>query len=92
MSDAERLAHLEARVEALSATLKTVLTTLVLRGVLTKPAVDAIVREAEAMVESDKDAVDEVESVRKLLAQADQALYQAKKQNEKRWKMFVGIR
>ena len=48
MSDAERLAHL----------------TLVLRGVLTKPAVDAIVREAEAMVESDKDAVNEVESVR----------------------------
>lgn len=35
---------------------------------------------------------DDVESVHKLLAQADQALYQAKKQNEKRWKMFVGIR
>jgi diguanylate cyclase (GGDEF)-like protein len=35
---------------------------------------------------------DRVESVAMLLAQADQALYQAKKQNEKRWKMFVGIR
>jgi diguanylate cyclase (GGDEF)-like protein len=35
---------------------------------------------------------DRVESVAVLLAQADQALYQAKKQNEKRWKMFVGIR
>jgi diguanylate cyclase (GGDEF)-like protein len=35
---------------------------------------------------------DSVESVRKLLARADQALYQAKKQNERRWKMFVGIR
>lgn len=35
---------------------------------------------------------DTVESVPTLLAHADQALYQAKKQNEKRWKMFVGIR
>lgn len=35
---------------------------------------------------------DRVESVAMLLAQADQALFQAKKQNEKRWKMFVGIR
>jgi diguanylate cyclase (GGDEF)-like protein len=35
---------------------------------------------------------DDVGSVATLLAQADQALYQAKKQNEKRWKMFVGIR
>lgn len=35
---------------------------------------------------------DRVDSVAMLLAQADQALYQAKKQNEKRWKMFVGIR
>ncbi|MBC7702063.1 sensor domain-containing diguanylate cyclase, partial [Aquabacterium sp.] len=35
---------------------------------------------------------DEVESVRSLLAQADQALYEAKKQNERRWKMFVGGR
>jgi diguanylate cyclase (GGDEF)-like protein len=35
---------------------------------------------------------DAVESVRALLAQADQALYQAKKQNERRWKMFVGGR
>ena len=29
-------------------------------------------------------------SVRKLVTQADQALYEAKKQNERRWKMFVG--
>ncbi len=49
-TDAERIATLEARVEALSATIKTVLTTLVLRGTLTKPAVDAILREAESMV------------------------------------------
>lgn len=35
---------------------------------------------------------DAVESVPSLLAQADQALYDAKKQNERRWKMFVGGR
>lgn len=35
---------------------------------------------------------DAVASVGTLLAHADQALYDAKKQNEKRWKMFVGIR
>jgi GGDEF domain-containing protein len=27
-----------------------------------------------------------------MLAQADQALYKAKKQNERRWNMFVGGR
>jgi hypothetical protein len=48
-TDAERIAILEARVEALSATIKTVLTTLVLRGTLTKPAVDAILREVESL-------------------------------------------
>ncbi len=31
-------------------------------------------------------------SVRKLVTQADQALYEAKKQKERRWKMFVGLR
>lgn len=35
---------------------------------------------------------DDVTSVRKLVSQADQALYEAKKQNERRWKMFVGMR
>jgi diguanylate cyclase (GGDEF)-like protein len=35
---------------------------------------------------------DDVGSVRTLLQQADQALYEAKKQNEKRWKMFMGLR
>ena len=34
----------------------------------------------------------DVMSVRKLVTQADQALYEAKKQNECRWKMFVGLR
>lgn len=35
---------------------------------------------------------DAVGAVPVLLRQADQALFDAKKQNEKRWKMFVGIR
>lgn len=35
---------------------------------------------------------DDVPSVRKLTSQAKQALYEAKKQNERRWKMFVGMR
>jgi diguanylate cyclase (GGDEF)-like protein len=35
---------------------------------------------------------DDIDSVGTLLTHADQALYQAKHQNEKRWKMFVGIR
>ena len=35
---------------------------------------------------------DAVDSVNTLLGQADQALFDAKKQNERRWKMFVGIR
>jgi len=33
-----------------------------------------------------------ITSVRTLMGHADQALYQAKKQNERRWKMFVGMR
>jgi diguanylate cyclase (GGDEF)-like protein len=35
---------------------------------------------------------DSVTAIPVLLRQADQALFDAKKQNEKRWKMFVGIR
>lgn len=35
---------------------------------------------------------DEVDSVGTLLKQADQALFDTKRQNEKRWKMFMGIR
>ena len=63
-TDAERIAHLEARVEALSATIKTVLSTLVLRGTLTKPAVDVILREAESLVPAAPAALAEIETVR----------------------------
>jgi hypothetical protein len=64
MSESDRLSELEARVEALSATLKTVMTTLVLRGVFTKPQVDEILREAGELVGQKAAAMGEMESVR----------------------------
>lgn len=48
MDSAERIAQLEARVEALNATIAHVLSTLVLHGVLTKPTVDHVLKEAAA--------------------------------------------
>jgi hypothetical protein len=42
-----RLMALEERVEALSSTVKTVLTTLMLRGLLTKAAVDEVLKESK---------------------------------------------
>ena len=45
-----RIAALEERVEALSSTIKTVLTTLMLRGILTKETVAAIVNETKAAI------------------------------------------
>jgi hypothetical protein len=56
-ADSERLRRLEARVDALSATLKTVLTTLVMRGLLTDAAVKQILNETEhAMADAEKQA------------------------------------
>jgi hypothetical protein len=53
----ETLRRLEARIDALSATLKTVLTTLQLRGLLTQAAVKQILDETEeAMTAADKQA------------------------------------
>ncbi len=43
-----RIAALEARVDALSGTIKTVLTTLMLRGLLTKATVDQVLAETNA--------------------------------------------
>ena len=63
-TDADRIATLEARVEALSATIKTVLTTLVLRGTLTKPAVDASLREAESLFPAAPAARAQIQTVR----------------------------
>ncbi|MDB5642156.1 MAG: hypothetical protein JWN07_1473 [Hyphomicrobiales bacterium] len=45
-----RIAALEERVEALSSTIKTVLTTLLLRGILTKETVAEIVKETKAAI------------------------------------------
>lgn len=47
MSD-DKIVALEARVDALNNTLATVLSTLVLHGVLTKPAVEQILKQAKA--------------------------------------------
>ncbi len=46
--DSNRLEAMEARVEALSVLMKSVLTTFVMRGVLTKADVPTLVRESEA--------------------------------------------
>lgn len=55
--DSESLRRLEARVDALSATLKTVLTTLMLRGLLNEASVKQILGEAErAMANAEKQA------------------------------------
>ncbi len=43
----DRIAALEARFDALNETLGTVLSTLVLHGVLTKPAVEQILKQAK---------------------------------------------
>jgi outer membrane murein-binding lipoprotein Lpp len=47
MTSDDRIAALEARVEALNGTLANVLSTLVLHGVLTRPAVDQILAQAK---------------------------------------------
>ena len=48
--DAEQAAVLEARVSALSATVKALLTTLLLRGLLTKAEIAPLLAEAEALM------------------------------------------
>ena len=53
MSDArERLEMIEARVDALSATLRQVLTTLVLRGVLNRADIPALLQETGAALQA----------------------------------------
>jgi hypothetical protein len=47
---AVRIAALEQRVEALSSTIKTVLTTLMLRGLLTKETVNQVLADAQVQV------------------------------------------
>ena len=62
--DHDQSRALEARVEALSATLKGVLTHLVLRGLLTKAEVTALLQETEVMLhEHHPEAVQELRHV-----------------------------
>lgn len=49
-----KLKDLEQKVEAVSSTLKAVLTALVIRGILTKQAVAQILEETHAVVPDDK--------------------------------------
>lgn len=46
----ERIAELESRVAALSATIKSVLTTLMLRGLLNRAEIAPILAEADTMI------------------------------------------
>ena len=62
-SQDDRIAHLEARIDAMSSTIKSVLTTLLLRGLLTKPAVEQILKESEEALAS-AGSKQEIESVR----------------------------
>ena len=64
-NEVDRYGHLEARVEALSTTLKTVLTTLVMRGILTRADVAAILRDSEAVLaEKTPKGLEEMAAVR----------------------------
>ncbi len=65
MSDeSARIAALEQRVEALSHTLKTVLTTFMLRGILTRQTVDAILAEAERGMGGQTQAMHEIAHIK----------------------------
>jgi hypothetical protein len=57
---AARVAALEHKVEALSGTLKTVLTTLVIRGILTKEAVAQILAETKTTVGQGHAEIDQI--------------------------------
>lgn len=50
-TDAMRIADLEARVSALGATVRSVLTTLVLRGLLTRAEIAPLLAEADALIQ-----------------------------------------
>ena len=61
--DAERLRVMEARVEALSSTIKSVLTTLVLRGLLTRAEVATLLHETEAVLGRESPGAAEVKTI-----------------------------
>ena len=66
LSEADHVRVLEARVNALSSTLKSVLTTLVLRGILNRADVATLLHETEALLTKDGPAgVAELKSIEK---------------------------
>jgi hypothetical protein len=65
MSDeAARIAALEQRVEALSHTIKTVMTTFMLRGLLTRETVNAVLAEAERGLAGQSQAMAEIAHIK----------------------------
>ena len=54
--EAERLRAMEARINALSSTIKSVLTTLVLRGLLNRADVATLLHETEALLQKEDPA------------------------------------
>jgi hypothetical protein len=66
-SEATHLKQLEARVEAMSTMIKTVLTTMVMRGILTRADVQAILHDSEQALAATPQAVGEVAAVREEL-------------------------
>jgi hypothetical protein len=64
LSEADHVRVLEARVNALSSTLKSVLTTLVLRGILNRADVATLLHDTEALLAKDGPAgVAELKSI-----------------------------
>jgi hypothetical protein len=63
-SEADRIARLEARIEAVSSTMKSVLTMLMLQGVLTRQTVEAILKESEQNLAATPGGQQEIEAVR----------------------------
>ena len=61
--DTVRIAELEARVTALGATVRSVLTTLMLRGLLTKAEIEPLIAEAEALMVTGADAAAVISAV-----------------------------
>ncbi|GEM_PF-1902634 len=63
-SQDDRIALLEARLEAMSSTIKNVLTTLVLHGLLTRPTVEQLLKDSEKALADQPGAQQELNSVR----------------------------
>jgi hypothetical protein len=66
LEEADRLKALEARVEALSSTVKSVLTTLVLRGLLNRADVSVLLQETAAVLKTDgreKSGLEELKAI-----------------------------